>query len=586
MSGNWSLDDLYLGYDDPQYEKDNQKLDEIISKINELPKKLDEHDVKENLLEIIACLEEESNLVSKLASFCSLRQSTDAMDMEHTSVMGRLYQKLNQTTKAETLLNKYIAQIENLDEIIATDEKLKGYSYLLHCIQSDDKYQLSDEVEEALSKMDISGGNAWSDLQSYLTSTVKVDYNGSTVTLSEIRNLAYDPNPKVRKEAYEAELACYDKIKDAVAYSLNSIKMQAISECELRGFESVLDKTLYSSRMKKETLDALLEAIEEYLPKFHEYLRLKGKALGHENGLPWYDLFAPMGNNDKNYSLEEAKNYLLNLFEQFNPKLAEVAKEAFDKNWIDFYPREGKAGGAFCADLAPIKQFRVLTNYAGSFSDLVTLAHELGHGYHDVMVQDNLPLNRNYTMPVAETASTFNENVVMNAAIARAESKEEKLALIESQLMDTTQIICDIYSRFLFEKAVCDQRKDVFMSANDLCEMMLNAQKKAYGTGLDQNVLHPYMWLCKSHYYSAGLGFYNFPYAFGGLFARGLYEKYLKEKETFLPKFNKMLESTPLMSVEDVAEICDIDLTDKGFWKMSLEAVTKNISLFKELIEK
>lgn len=586
MNGKWSLKDLYSGYEDPQYEKDNEKLDEVIARINELPNQLEKHDAKENILEILSCLEEENELVSKLGSFCMLQQSVEAMDMKHTSIMGRLYQKLNKTAKSETILNKYIAQTENLDEIIESDEKLKSYRYRLNCIRKDEQYQLSESVEEALAKMDISGGNAWSDLQSYLTSTVKVDYNGSTVTLSEIRNLAYDPDPKVRKSAYEAELACYEKIKDAVAYSLNSIKMQAISECELRGFDSVLDKTLYTSRMKKETLDALLEAIEEYLPKFHEYLRLKGKALGHDNGLPWYDLFAPMGNNDKNYSIEEAKNYLMELFSAFNPKLAEVAEKAFDQSWIDFYPREGKAGGAFCADIAPIKQFRILTNYAGSFSDIVTLAHELGHGYHDVMVQDNLPLNRGYTMPVAETASTFNENVVMNAAIARAESDEEKLALIESQLMDTTQIICDIYSRFLFEKTVCDQRKNVFMSADDLCQIMLDAQKKAYGTGLDQNVLHPYMWVCKGHYYSAGLGFYNFPYAFGGLFARGLYEKYLKEKEEFLPKFNEMLTATPLTSVEDAAKICGIDLTDKEFWRMSLEAVTKNISLFKQLVEK
>lgn len=583
MQDKWSLEELYAGYEDLKFKQDLEALDESIREINGLPASLEENEAAVNVKKIIEALETESRLISKLYSFASLRQAADTMDMENASVLGRLYQKMNETAKSKAQLMKYIAKLEDLDAVIESDEKLKAYEYVLRCVKEDDRYSLNDDVEEALAKMDISGGNAWSDLQSYLTSTVKVDYDGKQISLSDVRNLAYDADPSVRKAAYEAELAGYEKIKDSVAFSLNSIKMQANSECELRGYESVLDKSLYQARMKKETLDAMWEAIEEYLPKFHEYLKWKAKVLGHENGLPFYDLFAPMGHSDKKYTIEEAKSYLMNLFEAFNPKLAEVVDRAFEENWIDFYPREGKVGGAFCADIAPIKQFRILTNYGGNFTDIVTLAHELGHGYHDVMVQDNLPLNRDYTMPVAETASTFNENVVMNAAIEQADSDEEKLALIESQLSDATQIICDIYSRFLFEKDVCETRKEAFMSSEDLCAMMLKAQKKAYGDGLDENFLHPYMWLCKSHYYSAGFGFYNYPYAFGGLFAKGIYEKYLQDKENFLPKFNKMLQSTPLMSVEEAAKICDIDLTDKEFWRMSLKAITDRIEEFKRL---
>lgn len=585
MQEKWSLEDLYTGYEDEKFKQDLKALDESISEINGLPASLEEKEATVNVKNIIEALEKESQLISKLYSFASLRQAADTVDMENASVLGRLYQKMNETAKAKAQLMKYIAHLDNLDAVIESDEKLKAYEYVLRCVKEDDRYSLSDDVEEALAKMDISGGNAWSDLQSFLTSTVKVDYEGKQISLSDVRNLAYDADPAVRKAAYEAELAGYEKIKDSVAFSLNSIKMQANSECELRGYDSVLDKSLYQARMKKETLNAMWEAIEEYLPKFHEYLKWKAKVLGYEKGLPFYDLFAPMGHSDKKYTIEEAKSYLMNLFETFNPKLAAVVDRAFEENWIDFYPREGKVGGAFCADIAPIKQFRILTNFGGNFSDIVTLAHELGHGYHDVMVQDNLPLNRDYTMPVAETASTFNENVVMNAAIEQADSDKEKLALIESQLCDATQIICDIYSRFLFEKEVCETRKEAFMSSEDLCAMMLKAQKRAYGDGLDENFLHPYMWLCKSHYYSAGFGFYNYPYAFGGLFAKGIYEKYLQEKDSFLPKFNRMLQSTPLMSVEEVAGICDIDLTDKEFWRMSLKAITDRIDDLKRLTD-
>lgn len=359
--------------------------------------------------------------------------------------------------------------------------------------------------------------------------------------------------------------------------------MQAITEADMRGFDSHLDKVLYNSRMKRETLDALLEAIREYSPNLQSYLFAKGEALGHKNGLPWYDLFAPMGNNVKKYSVEEAKAYLMNVFNSQNPEMAKIIDRAFEEEWIDFFPRKGKVGGAFCGGLDSEKQFRILTNYDGSFSDIVTLAHELGHGYHDFMIFDNRPLNMHYSMPVAETASTFNENVVVNYAVDHAADDDEKLALLEGQLSDLTQIICDIHSRYLFESKVIENRNSRFMFADDLCNLMLEAQKEAYGNGLDADCLHPYMWICKSHYYSAGLGFYNFPYAFGGLFARGLYEKFKTEGTAFLEKYNYMLKETPVQSVEDVAKICDIDLTNKEFWLMSLHSYDEAIAEFKRL---
>jgi oligoendopeptidase F len=188
-------------------------------------------------------------------------------------------------------------------------------------------------------------------------------------------------------------------------------------------------------------------------------------------------------------------------------------------------------------------------------------------------------------MPVAETASTFNENVVAGYAIAHANSNEEKLALLEDELCNVTQIMCDIYSRFLFESKVVENRENSFMFADQLSEIMLEAQKEAYGDGLDSEVLHPYMWVCKSHYYSADLGFYNFPYAFGGLFARGLYEKFRTEGAPFLKKYNQMLKETPVQTVEDVAKICDIDLTTKEFWLMSLHSYDASIEEYKKLVK-
>ena len=583
MYDKWSLDILYSGFEDPKFIADVEKTDSFIERFDAYAATLGSKDAKTTITEILELNEEYILHISRLFNYCSLVQTTDTTNPDCASYLGQLMQKNNATTKASTLMDKYIASVENLEEIIQSDAFLQEYHYYLTEIQKASKHLLNEDVEEALSRMDISGGSAWSDLQSNLTSTVKVDFNGEETTLSSIRNYAYDPDPAVRKSAFEAELAAYDKIKDSVAFALNSIKMQDITVSDMRGHASPLDKVLFNSKMQRATLEALLEAMKEYMPNLRSYLKAKASYLGHENGLPWYDLFAPIGKSDKKYTVEDAKAYLMNIFEAENPQLAKIVDRAFEENWIDFFPRAGKVGGAFCACLEEQKEFRVLMNFDGAMSDIVTLAHELGHGYHDFMIFDNRPLNMQYSMPVAETASTFNENLVVNYAVAHASSDEEKLSLMEGQLSDLNQIICDIYSRFLFESKVVEQRSQQFMFADDLCQIMLDAQKEAYGDGLDPEALHPYMWVCKSHYYSANLGFYNFPYAFGGLFARGLYAKFKQEGAAFLEKYNYMLKETPVRSVEDVAKICDIDLTSKEFWLMSLHSYDDTIEEYKRL---
>ena len=496
---------------------------------------------------------------------------------------GKLMEKFSATAAADAKLERMIASFDDLEDLIS--DGFGEYAYLLRSLKKNSRYLLADGEEALLSKMKISGSSAWEDLQASLTSGVKADYREERIPLSAVRNLAYDPDPSVRRDAYEAELACYAPIREAVAFSLNSIKLQMLNECALRGYESPLDKALKDSRMKRETLDALIGAMEEYLPVFWKYLRAKAKALGHENGLPWYDLFAPMGKSDRKFTIPEAKETLISFFEPFDGELAALIRRAFDENWIDFLPRAGKVGGAFCAGIPSAKQSRVLTNFDGSFSDVITLAHELGHAFHGSRVFENSILNQDYGMPVAETASTFNEVVAGGASVAMAQSDEEKLNLLEGQISDACQIICDIYSRYLFETAVFENRPEEFMSADRLSELMTEAQKKAYGDGLDQSCLHPYMWVCKSHYYSGDLSFYNFPYAFGGLFARGLYAKYRAEGESFVPLYKELLRATTVNDVEDTAKIAGIDLTDRAFWEAGLCSIAEQIETFCTMVE-
>ena len=580
MYNEWSLDVLYKGIDDPALAEGMARLEELIAAYKQAVAELDAADAAASIKKVILIREEMTVLIRRLAGYFSLRRSANSADTEGAAYTTKIQNLATGIAKEAVIFQKFVGELENIDEIIAGDEVLSAYKFYFHEVQEEVAHTMSDEAEAIFARMDISGGGAWGDLVSYLTATVEVDYKGEVTTLSAIRGLADSDDPEVRKSAFEAELACYKKIKDSIAFALNSIKAQVNMEAELRGYANPLEMTLAQSRMKKETLDAMLQAMREAMPKFREYLKHKAKLLGHEKGLPWYDILAPMGKADSaNYTVEDAHKYLVDHFNSFAPDLAEMVDRAFKEEWIDFYPRGGKVGGAFCSNLPFVGQSRILTNFSGSFGSVVTLAHELGHAYHGQQIQDHRPLNTGYTMPVAETASNFNELIIVNDAIAKA-SGEEKIQLIESQIQDNTQIIVDIYSRFLFEDEVIRRRNGTFMFADELEKIMLNAQKEAFGDGLDPDYLHPWMWCCKSHYYRSGLSYYNFPYAFGGLFSRGLYAKYLEEGEAFLPKYRALLTATTVDTVENVAGIAGIDLTKPDFWRTSLKMMTDQIDLF------
>ena len=582
MNECWNLNPIYTGFDDPRFEEDLQALRRTVCDLEELTQHLT-GDSAALLKRGLTLQEQLQELAEKLLCYAELRQAACTTDAEAGSKIGKIMGVYSDSAAPVAAFEGWLAAIPDLDSLIASDPLFEEYRFILERKKLGSLHLLPGIGEKVMAKLKISGSNAWAELQQYLTSTVKVTYRGEEINLSAVRNLAYSAEAEVRKDAYEAELACYRAIEDSVAYALNSLKLETLNECELRGYESPLARTLEQSNMEKKTLDAMFAAIDQKLPMFRRYLKAKAHALGHENGLPWYDLFAPMGKSSTRFTTQDARDYLVELFSHFDDELSGMVARAFDEEWIDFYPRSGKAGGAFCSGVSCIGQSRILTNFDGTLGDVVTLAHELGHAFHNQCIADHRPLNHDYSMPVAETASTFNECVVMNHAIAQAADDAEKLNLIESQLQDVTQIIVDIYSRYRFEDAVLRRRKEEFMGAAELCRIMLQAQADSYGDGLDSALRHPYMWLCKSHYY--GSTFYNFPYAFGGLFARGLYAKYAQEGASFVPIYKKLLHTTTVATAEDAAKVAGIDLTDKEFWLSALAEVEEKIDMFCALVE-
>lgn len=578
----WSLKELYLDFDET-FKHDINQVDKDLDKLSELAQHLKDITSLEAWLKLNQDL---SKRIGNLYSYINFRMSTNANDTRANQHLGQLYNLLTKQARPMALFDEWLKKNEtHFESWVHKSELIKEHEFILRETIQQAQYTLSEDAEEIISKMKINGSSLWSQLQTQLTSIKTISYNNETHTLTSLRNLAYHPDATVRKEAYEKELELYNSMDDAIAFALNGIKGEVNQTNKLRGYISPLQQTLMDSRLSKETLNALIQAIENNLPKLRTYLKHKAKLLGHENGLPWYDLFAPYTlEESKEYSIEDSKEIIVNNFASFSDDLSQLAKRAYEEAWIDFLPKEGKRGGAYCANLPQIKQSRIFTNYGKTMSDIVTLAHELGHAYHGHMLENNSILNTNYSMPVAETASTFCENIVLNASLKQA-THEEKIMLIESSLQDLIQITVDILSRYKFETEVFERRQHEFLDSKTLQEIMLQAQKDTYGDGLDSNTLHPFMWVNKGHYYSAGRSFYNFPYAFGGLFALGLYAQYEQEGESFVEKYRQLLKLTASASCEDVALAANIDTTDVSFWHASIQQIIKRIDLYMELTQ-
>ena len=586
----WSLNELYTSFESTEFKSDMDKCNEYIQELIIWVKKelQSTEGAKEKIENYIKKQQEFGSIYIRLLSYAMLVSSVDAKNETALKVADQLQSKASNLTEATVQFEKWLGNIENIEEIIQSSPLLKEHQFYLEDIMLNNQYLLSEEEEILISKMSQTGAKAWTKLQQLLSSTLLVDITidgeEKQLPLPVVRNMAYSADAATRKTAYEAELKSYLKIEESSAAALNGIKGESITISQKRGFASPLEQAVITSRMNKETLDAMLTAMKESLPFFHQYYRKKGELLGHNNGLPFYDMFAPIGNVDMEFTYEEAQKYIVDNFNTFSEELGDFAQKAFDKNWIDAEPRIGKRGGAFCSNLHPIKESRILANFDGSFSNMTTLAHELGHGYHGHCLKNASLLNSRYPMPLAETASIFAETIIINGALKTA-TVEEAFAILETSISDAGQVIVDIYSRFLFESEVFKRREDSSLSVNELKEIMISAQKEAYGNGLDHNVLHESMWINKSHYYMPERHFYNFPYAFGLLFSKGLYSEYLKRGEAFVNEYNNLLEATGKNNIVDVGKVMDIDVTSVDFWRSSLDLIKKDIEKFVDIAD-
>jgi len=515
--------------------------------------------------------------------------TTDSRDKVAMKALSEFEQASLPMKQLMTRFTAWLGRIApKLDKIIADDESAAAHAFMLRETVEQSKYLMSEAEEALAAELSLSGGNAFGKLQGTVTSQLAVDFelDGKTekLPMPALINLRSHPDEATRRRAYEAENQAWETVKEALAACLNGVKGEANTLNKKRGRKDAIHSSLDAARLDRKTLEAMLAAMKDSFPMFRKYFHAKAKKLGKEK-LAWWDLFAPMGKTDKVYSFEEARDFIVENFGKFSPELAAFAKRAFDSNWIDAEQRDGKRGGAFCMDVQSVKESRILANFDGSFDQVSTLAHELGHAFHnECAFQANKTfLQQDTPMTLAETASTMCETIVTEAVLSSVQDAQEELAILEVLIQGAGQVTVDIYSRYLFEKEVFERRDQSELSADDFNDIMERAQKETYGDGLDERCLQKFMWTWKPHYYSSGLSFYNYPYAFGLLFATGLYAIYKQRGAEFVEDYKNLLASTGENTAAKLAKRFGIDITKRKFWDDSLAIIGKRIDRYCEL---
>jgi pepF/M3 family oligoendopeptidase len=603
----WNLDSIFPSINSAEYkavlsdfESGMENLGSLLESASNFIKNASENfDFPTWLKGFLEADEKVSALCGSLNAYAYIIYSVDTTNTDYLNNITRIdnltlrYRQLDLSFKSVLLANS-----GSLEDFYKRFPEYEGYRYLLNETLEETRHQMSAAEEKLAGELQQTGGDAWDRLHEQLISNLKDAESGKT--FNELRNDAYSADPKVRKSSYEKEISLLKQNEIAFAACLNNLKGETLTLNRHRKWQKPLDRSLSSARLSQKTLDALISSIEESLPLWREYFNLKADFLHKNNltvsqdkkGLAFYDLFAPLvstplnkrdnsekGLLSKEWTFDEARDYIIERYSSFSAEMGEFAKKAFAENWIDAEVRAGKVGGAYDEDFALGHQSRIMTNFTGAFSDIITLAHELGHAYHFSCMKGKPSAFFSYPMTLAETASTFAETIVKQDMISKC-SDAEKIQILDLDLQDVSQVLVDILCRFYFEKSVFEERKSGELNADDFCRLMKEAQEKSYGNGLNSE-RHEYMWAVKSHYYSTGLDFYNFPYAFGQLFAAGLYARYQKEGKDFAKTYAELLSNTGNMSCEDLCKKAGFDITQKDFWKHGIEMYAKEVEMMK-----
>jgi len=593
----WDLTNVYPSLESKEfkaavanYKKQVASLEKFFkNKLNKANEKTKAKELAPLVGQAIDRINQIQTLSATIVPFIYSYYTTNSRDKLAAKTLSEFEQASLPMDKLMTQFKGWLGKVSlKLDKVVALNKSTAAHAFMLKEAAEQSKYLMGNELEALAAEMSLSGGNAFGKLQGTVTSQMAVDFemDGKVekMPMPALINLRSHPDEATRRRGYEAENKAWEEVKETLAACLNGVKGEANTLNKRRGRKDAVHSSLEAARIDRKTLEAMLAAMEGSFPMFRKYFKAKAQKIGKEK-LAWWDVFAPLGKTDKVYSFEEARDFILDNFDKFSPDLCAFAKRAFDSNWIDAEQRDGKRGGAFCMEVQGVKESRILSNFDGSFDQVSTLAHELGHAFHnECAYQANKTVLQQLTpMTLAETASTMCETIVTEAVLATTKDPQEELAVLEAQIQGAGQVVVDIYSRYLFEREVFERREESELSADDFNEIMERAQKATYGDGLDERYLQKFMWTWKPHYYSPGLSFYNYPYAFGLLFATGLYAIYKQRGADFVQDYKNLLASTGEATAADLAKRFGIDIRKRKFWDDSLAIIGKRIERFSEI---
>jgi pepF/M3 family oligoendopeptidase len=594
---HWDLSNVYPGLESKQLQ-DAVRL--IQGQLDELDEYLAAHQIARGgpsptdaaqLAERIGGYLDRMNAIRRLGAtlraYLHAFVATDSYNTTARQLVSRLEPLLVRVELQEVMFGGWIGTLAQqpgaLEKALAQAGPAREHAFYLRETAEQSRYLMSEAEETLAAELSLSGARAWQKLQGVVTSQLKVSFERdgevAELAITQLQNLRTDPDHKVRRRAYQAELAAWESIREPLAACLNGVKGAVTTLNRRRSRTDALHEALDQARIDRETLEAMLGAMHDSFPAFRRYLRGKARLLG-KDVLPWWDLFAPVGKLEKQYTFAQSRDFILEQFGTFSDRLVAFTRRAFDHNWIDAEPRDGKRGGAFCMSLPAVEESRILCNFDGSLDQVLTIAHELGHAYHNECRVGKTALQRITPMTLAETASIFNQTIITDALLAQTSDEEEELAILEGFLSDAAQVIVDIYSRYLFETEIFERRAEVELSPDGFCDAMIRAQEATYGDGLDARYLHPYMWAWKPHYYRPQLSFYNFPYAFGLLFGLGLYTIYQGRGREFLPEYDELLRSTGEGTAADLAARFGLDIRQRAFWEGGLQVIEEKIDRY------
>jgi oligoendopeptidase F len=587
----WDLSALFPGLDSPEFA---EGFDRLLSGIDDLAALFDEVGVSAAagrtktvpLADFERALNALNDVAYRLESMGSYLYGCISTDSRNELAQARYSQFQERAVALDKLQTRFTAWVGTLpiEELVARSTIGGEHAFPLRQLHTAARHLMSEEAEALAAELSPSSGVAWAKLHDNLTSQItarfEVDGQEQTLPMSAIRNLALNPDRDLRRRAWQAELGAWEAHALPIAAALNGVKGQVLALSARRNWEDPLDESLFWSAIDRDILDVLVREARAALPDFRRYLRLKARLLGISD-LAWYDLFAPVGDAGRSWTWQEATSFVEDQFGAYSDRLRGLARRAFAEHWIDAGPRPGKVGGAYCMWLLG-DESRILANYSPGYDGVTTLAHELGHAYHNLNEAGLTPLERRTPMILAETASTFCETLVKEAALVDAEPGE-RIYILEQSAQGACQVVVDILSRFDFEQSLFAGRRERELSIGELNRLMLAAQEATYGDALAEAERHPYMWAVKGHYYSADLSYYNYPYLFGLLFGLGLYAIYRTEPASFPDRYDALLASTGRASAADLAARFDIDLRDPGFWRSSLAVIRDDIDRLEEL---